>query len=286
LLSFRDGKSAAPSVLQEGIAAAHSKELKDRLVSVALPPNPSPVSSQAAPPRPKPTTPGETAEYALDLVADGKVVAAAALFTVENFPRDKQPDSIQKAYIEVQLQVLRNDADHLNCADALRGVASIGAGETAVPFTLNGFGALMNGARFQYYLGAVENLCGKAKAARQRWNQVARMKPEIFSPDFSFPVVAAQSLAAKGKGPKIQPWLDEVSKALDSAGGTAKGTLLYSKGVLLLAMGQEVPGLAKFEEGLAIGAFEDGARAPDSGMSRYLSNLVLWEARKTDPQNK
>jgi tetratricopeptide (TPR) repeat protein len=288
LLSSKDGKAAAPSVLQEGIAAAPSKALKALLAQSAAPaPKPpseaatgaAAVSGAANAATQKPSTPAEIAEHALSLAADGELVAAVALFTAENFPQEKQSESVRMAYLEIQLQALRSGAAHHSCAEALRGVASIGGKDESVPFTLGGFGDLMKSARFQYYLGAVESLCRKSRAAHQRWSEVARMTPEIFSPDFSFPAVAAQSLAAKGKGPKIQPWLDQVSKALESATGDVKGTLLYSKGVLLLALGEESAGLAEFEEGPAIGAFQEGAKAPDFGMSRYLNNLVLREAR-------
>jgi len=127
----------------------------------------------------------------------------------------------------------------------------------------------MTGARFQYYLGAVEALCGDVAAARRRWSKVAKMTPGISSPDFTFPIVAAQNLAAKGKGPDIQQWLDKVSAALASAGDEAKGTLLYSKGLLLLAHD---------EEPSAIVAFQEGAEATDHQLSRYLNSLVLREA--------
>jgi hypothetical protein len=194
---------------------------------------------------------------------------AGALFTAENFPRERQPDSIRQAYIEVQLQLLRDQAAHHKCTDALKGAEAIGSEDKTLPFTLYGFEAFMKGARFQYYLGAAEALCGDVGAARRRWSKVAKMTPGISSPDFTFPIVAAQNLAGKGKGPDIQPWLDKVSAALASAGDDAKGTLLYSKGLLLLARG---------EEASAIGAFQEGEQAPDRQMSRYLNSLVLREA--------
>ena len=100
------------------------------------------------------------------------------------------------------------------------------------------------------------------------------MTPGISSADFTFPLVAAQNLAAKGKGPDIQPWLDKVSAALQSASDEIKGTLLYSKGLLLLAGGDEAS---------AIAAFQEGAQAPDHQMSQYLNNLVLREANLAAP---
>jgi tetratricopeptide (TPR) repeat protein len=282
LLSSKDGKSTALSVLQEGMAAAPSKELKAllALTPAAAPapkasPGPAsgapPTVSPAAPPPPKLTTPAETAGYALDLTVDAALSQAAAVFTAENFPQERQPDNIRQAYIEIQLQRLRDDAAHHKCTDALKGAEAIGSDNKDLPFTLYGFDAFMKGARFQYYLGAVEALCGEAGAARRRWGKVAKMTPAISSPDFTFPIVAAQNLAAKGKGPDIQPWLDKVSAALESAGPEGRGTLLYSKGLLLLARGDEAS---------AIAAFQEGAQAPDHQMSRYLNSLVLREANQ------
>jgi hypothetical protein len=259
--------------MREGIAAAPSKELKDLLASAAplrkASDGPELAAPTPTPPRPKPANPAEMADYALDLMANAELSGAAALFTARNLPQEKQPESIRRAYIEVQLQLLRNFAAQHKCTDALSGAEKIGSEDKYLPFTLYGFDALMKGARFQYYLGAVEALCGDVGAARRRWTKVAKTTPAISSPDFTFPLIAAQNLAAKDKGPDIQPWLDKVSAALKSAGGEAKGTLLYSKGVLLLAHG---------EEESAIAAFQEGAQAPDHEMSRYLNNLVLREA--------
>jgi TolA-binding protein len=289
LLSSKEGKNAALSVLQEGIAAAPSKELKDLLALATLPPKASPAPASSTPavvsplaarvapsavspdasPHPKLTTPAEIAAYALDLTADAALSQAAELFTAQSLPREKQPDSIRQAYIEVQLQLLRGEAARHHCTDALKGAEAIGNEDKNLPFTLYGFDAFMKGARFQYYLGATEALCGDVGAARRRWSKVAKMTPAISSPDFTFPIVAAQNLAAKGKGPDIQPWLNKVLGALASAGDDSRGTLLYSKGLLLLARG---------EEPSAIAAFQEGEQAPDHQMSRYLNRLVLREA--------
>jgi tetratricopeptide (TPR) repeat protein len=279
LLSSKGGKTAGLSVLQEGIAVAPSKELKDLFALAAFSPKASNGAALGAPPAvgPKPTTPTEMARYALNLAADGVLDQAAAEFTAQNFPQEKQPDAIRKAYIEVQLQFLRDQAAHHKCTDALKGAEAIGGEDKNLPFTLYGFDAFMKGARFQYYVGAVEALCGDAGAARRRWSKVAKMTPGISSSDFTFPILAAQNLAAKGKGPDIQPWLDKVSAALASAGDDARGTLLYSKGLLLLARG---------DEGSAVVAFQEGAQAPDGQMSRYLNNLVLREANLAVPAPK
>jgi hypothetical protein len=94
------------------------------------------------------------------------------------------------------------------------------------------------------------------------------MTPPIASSDAAFPFVAAHDLAAKGAAPDVQPALDKVAQALASAEPGEKGTLLYSKGILLLAKG---------DQAAAQRAFQEGASAADHGMSQYLNNLTLRE---------
>lgn len=129
----------------------------------------------------------------------------------------------------------------------------------------------MKGARFQYFLGAVESLCGLSKEARRRWASVAKMTPDVASSDFAFPAVAAQNLS---KAIDLQPLLDKIGRALDAASGESKGVLYYSKGILLLAKG---------DEGFAIAAFAAGVKAPDRDFSQYLNQSALVEASRAAP---
>jgi len=279
LLLSPEGKNSALSILREGMDAAPSnQELKDLMASAIAPPKaPSGPGTSPAAAGPsttggsspaKPSSPVELALFLLSKVAQGEVSAGSG-FTAESFPQEKQPDIVRQIYIELQLQVLRRQSAEHSCGEALKGVESIGNENKAVPFTMYGFDKWIKGARFQYYLGAVEALCGDEKAAHRRWSRVEKMTPPLDSSDAAFPIVAAQNLAAKGKGPDIQPWLDKIAQALASGEPDAKGALLYSKGILLLAKG---------DEAAAYVALQAGAEAPDHGMSQYLNSLALHEA--------
>lgn len=287
LLLSKDGKSAAVSILREGTEAApSSKELKDLMAEAIAPPKsaPKPAATPAGGPTSgsapagarraaanpsgaRPSSPVALAASLLSQAAMGDMSAINS-FNAANFPQEKQPDSVRQIYIELQLQrLLALSASH-TCDQALRGVETIGDLDKAVPFTLYGFEQWMKGARFQYYLGAVEGACGDEKAARRRWGKVAKMTPPAASPDAAFPFVAAHDLAAKGTAPDIQPALDKVTQALAGAGPEQKGVLLYSQGILLLA---------KSDEAAAMGAFQKGADAPDHDMSQYLNARMLRE---------
>jgi hypothetical protein len=291
LLLTQDGKSTAVAVLREGIEAApSSKELKDVMAEAMAPSKTPPTSAPLPAPKSAPAPGGGNPAdrtlanggaskaaspvwLAADLLAKAAMGDANASygFTRDAFPQAKQPDIVRQIYIELQLQRLRRLSGTLKCTEALRGVETIGDENKAVPFTMYGFEEWIKGARFQYYVGAVEKACGDEKAARRRWGKVAKLAPAVTSPDGAFPLLAAQSLAPQGKGPDLQPWLDKVTQALAGADPDVKGALLYSKGILLLAKG---------DEAAARLAFQEGAAAPDHAMSGYLNNLVLQETSR------
>ena len=97
------------------------------------------------------------------------------------------------------------------------------------------------------------------------------MTPDIASPDFAFPLVAAQNLS---KAVDVRQFLDKVGRALDAASDESKGVLYYSKGILLLAKGDERG---------AIAAFAEGVKAPDRQFSHYLNQSALVEASRAGP---
>jgi tetratricopeptide (TPR) repeat protein len=273
----KEGKGAAVSLLREGVQANPSnQELKSLLAEAIAPPKAASAqpgsagTGSAGAGGKKPAAPAELAASLLSRAALGDNSAAGS-FNAENFPQDKQPDSVRQIYIELQLQALRRlMADH-KCGEALPRVETIGNEDQSLPFTLYGFDEWMKGARFQYYLGAIEAGCGDQRAARRRWAKVAKMNAPVSSPDFAFPLVAAQNLASKGRGPDAQPLIDKADAALAQTDAD-KGVLLYSKGILLLANGDEQKAFA---------AFQQGADAGGAGMSHYLNALALHEAQAT-----
>jgi hypothetical protein len=277
LLLFAEKRPEALAILQEGLFLNPSDKALKTALDGALHPPSAPATVSAAPASlaaavKNPGTPEEQAMQALARTADGEP-GTSSLFNARDFPREKQSDIVRWAFIEVQLQTVRRSAARKDCTAALRGVDSIGGEDKSLPFTLQGFEPFMKGARFQYFLGAVESLCGQSKSAKSLWSKVAKMTPNIASADFAFPAVAAQNLAEKGAPPDLTPWLDKIDKAIENETGS-KGLLCYSKGILLLAAGSERA---------AVAAFAEGVKEPDRDFSRYLNQAALVEASRAAP---
>ncbi len=270
LLLSPEGKPQAVAILKEGVALhPDDATLKSLLAGSSAPaPKPPLAAAPAAAGAKLASDPAGIAARALELTANGESVLG--MFNGRDFPEERQPESVRWAYMEVQLEYLRRLAAQKNCGAALAGVDNIGAEDRYLPFTAEGFDAFLKGARFQYYLGAVEALCGQTGAARRRWSRVARMAPAVTSADFAFPAVAAQSAASKSQSPDLGPWLDQLGKAAGE-NSDALGMLDYSKGILLLAAGDERG---------ALDAFSQGARQPDHDFSQYLNKLALGDAQR------
>jgi tetratricopeptide (TPR) repeat protein len=270
LLLFETRRAEAVAVLTTGVSLHPSDAtLKNLLAGAAKRPGAPPAPEVTpAPVNKTVASPTQTAAEALKLAANGE--NGIGVFTAGNFPQRTQPEEVRWAYIETRLQTLRRAAASKDCATALPGVASIGAAVPDLPFTHDGFEALVKGARVQYFLGAIEALCGKADAARSRWADVARLSPALDTADFPFPAVAAQSLASKGRKANLAAPIHRIAEAIQ-AGGLSKGMLAYSKGILLLASGNEPAALESFAEGAAL---------QDRDNSQYLNRAALAEARR------
>jgi hypothetical protein len=271
LLLFEPRRAEAAAVLEAGLSLHPSDPaLKTLLAGAMKRPGAPPAATEAAlsPVNTTLASPAETAAAALNLVAEGE--NGMGMFTARNFPQQTQPEEVRWAYIETQLQALRRAAARRDCGTAMPGVAAIGREDPALPFTHEGLDALVKSARVQYFLGAVESLCGQPASARSRWAKVAGLAPSLDTADFAFPAVAAQSLAVKGREADLASPLHRITEAIQ-AGEVSKAMLDYSKGILLLASGNEPA---------ALGSFTEGAALPDRANSQYLNRAALAEARR------
>jgi tetratricopeptide (TPR) repeat protein len=276
LLLLPGKKTEALAALREGVAANPTdKAIKAALQDALHPPLEAAGTTAARaggrPPMKKPETPIEFATMALSQAAEGQ--PQLSIFNPRNFPDETQPPAVLQAYVEVQLQAIRVRAARKECASALTGMDSIGMEDRDLPFTMRGLDTYTNGARSQYYLGAVESLCGLSKDARRRWSKVAKMTAAVDSPDFAFPAIAAQSLGLEGEAADWDALLDKVAAAMDEK-PEANSALNYSKGILLLAKG---------DERAAMTAFASGANSPRRDFAWYLNRLALVEASHAGP---
>jgi len=192
---------------------------------------------------------------------------AVVLFNEANFPKEKQPDAVRRAYIEVQLQRLLDLAHRGKCHDALADLETLGDEDTNIPFTLYGFGSFMKSAHFQYYLGVVENACGDEKAAKKRWSKLSRSSEPIDSVEYVYPYLAAKSLGETDARPKIDAALQTLKK---TASNDSRPAMAFSQGALLVAAG-------KTDEADVL--LQKSAQAADSFV-QYLSLAVMAEASR------
>ena len=89
------------------------------------------------------------------------------LFNARSFPSEKQPQIVRGALSRCSCKRFGGSAARQDCAAALGGVDSIGGEDKSLPFTLQGFEPFMKGARVQYFLGAVESLCGQGEICKK-----------------------------------------------------------------------------------------------------------------------
>ena len=183
-------------------------------------------------------SPKEAAAYALGLAARGKLAEAATVFDAANFPGEKQEEDVREAYIEIQAQGMLALARGRKCTEAIAAGDAIGNENPNLPFTFHGFGAILKGLRFQYYFAALEALCGNDKSAKKMWSKLAKSGKDVSDVDFSVPFLAAAMLGPDEARPRVEAALEQVNRAL-SGGSKERSTLLYSRGMLLRALGRE-----------------------------------------------
>jgi tetratricopeptide (TPR) repeat protein len=271
LRDMKGDKAAALAIMAEAPKPPPTAPASNETEGNPPPAIPPPASAPTA--IGKGASPRDVANAALMNVAGGHLMDGKGLFTAQNFPQEKQPADVRKAYIEVQLQALRADVANRHCELVETGFETIGAEDRGLTFTMYGFEAFMKEARFQYYLADLEAACGERKTARKRWTKLAKDNPEEAgaSPteDFPFPALAAARLDPAEAKARLQAAESAVEKRLAAAEAENRGLWLYSQGMLLMALGQREN---------AVAAFEQGAKAMDRGESQYLNLLALREA--------
>jgi predicted Zn-dependent protease len=262
LLDVKEDPVAALSVLQEGRRLdPEDPEISEALTRLGktLPAAVSPRAQEL------PTeASGQLADRALvrsALDPDG----AIALFTATTFPKDKQPDAVRRAYIEVELQRLLVRAHNGQCSEALDGLWTLGAEDKGLAFTFYGFGAFIKSPHFQYFMAEIESACGAGKAAQKRWGKIARTSQPIDSIDYAFPLLATRRLGESDAQRNIAAAV-QAARSRTPADGS-RMDLVFSQGVLQLAAGQT-------EEGAAL--LQQAAKADDP-LVRYLSLVTLRE---------
>lgn len=262
LLNVKKDNRQAESVLQEGLAAhPGNADLLRLMAGISRAPAPektapsapaAAVAPAAVPaekrtPPPRFNSPGEAASFALTLLADRDRSGAQAIFSVQNFPQDKQPLEVRQAYAELWMQNMLAEALPGKCDEVAAGIENFAPENHDLPFTFHGFGDISKQLRLQFYFGLAEWLCGDRKAAERRWGRIAKAKAPASSSDFAFPALAASVIDPAGSQRAVETAIESVR----GGGPPEKGLRLYVEGMLLRAAGRSEEALARFREGAA-----------------------------------
>jgi tetratricopeptide (TPR) repeat protein len=202
-----------------------------------------------------PKSPAEVVTLALRIAASGDISGAMSYFTPANFASAKQEDAVREAYIELRLRSLMANKQ---CA----GLAGLEAPDPRLPFTAGGFGEFTKGARFQYLVGTMEASCGNEAAARKRWEQVSKADAGITTTDYAYPMLALTKLDPNVGRARSRTSLGFLTRQLGTAAANHQGAMLYSQGLLLLAIGKQAE---------AMSSFQAGAEAGSAGLVEFLN---------------
>jgi tetratricopeptide (TPR) repeat protein len=234
-------------------------------------PRPGPAAATApAPPSQQLPPQGLVALASSAMVRSSSENAGSAFsaFDPRLFTAEKQPETVRRAYIEVQLQKLLVNSLFLErCAAVLNGIDALGEEDKSLPFTFHGFGGYMKAAHFQYYLGIVEANCQQMKSARRRWTKVSRMKESLPSAEFVFPLLAAARSGSADAQAKAAAGLEAV-RTTQAADASSRLSLVYLEGILLHITGNDAEASRKLQEVV---------RSEGDPTLQYLAQLGLRE---------
>ncbi len=213
-------------------------------------------------------SPLEVATSALLQAGAGQSAQAVQLFDPSVFKAEKQPNEVRRAYIEVQLQAVMGKARSGPPLAVLAALDKLGAEDTNLPFTFNGFNAYFNAPHFEYFSALIEAACRDEKASRKRWTRISKMSAPLGSPEYAYPLLSASRIAPEEAKPKIAAALASVREAMGKANEPSRSSLQFSEAMLLHAAGQE---------GEAAGRLEKLAHESTDSWIQYLALVGLRE---------
>ncbi|HVN82201.1 MAG TPA: DUF5107 domain-containing protein [Terriglobia bacterium] len=206
-------------------------------------------------------------KLALTLAECGRPEEADRLFANRTFIREEFGTNIREVYLEIQLQKALASARQKKFEQARNLIQMMHKEIPGLAFTRDGLDPFLQGARFQYYLGEIESLCGNQQAARDFWQKAAK------SQDYRqlyFAYLASRQLGTIDE----TAWRDKMrkgataAKSYASGGGHFPGMAIYAEGLLMKALGQADEGNRLLQEALYL---------PDKRMSHYLSRAALQQ---------
>jgi hypothetical protein len=169
--------------------------------------------------------------------------ASGTLPDIGKIPDADEPAEVRQAYIEVQLQRLLSLAQSKKCDEALSGIDGLGN---------NGFDKFVKYPHFQYYLGVVEERCGREKAARKRWSRITIRKDRLPAAESVFPYIAAALVDPAGTKDDTAAALRSIETEIGKPENASHTWLLFAQGMLMRVAGYQQKGLEILKTSSAI----------------------------------
>ncbi|HXN96145.1 MAG TPA: DUF5107 domain-containing protein [Candidatus Acidoferrales bacterium] len=203
-------------------------------------------------------------ELALNRAEKGDYSGAIELFRNRFFGSEEGGTNVRQVWVEVKLQEALGLGRSGHCEDAVATARALGSPVAGLSFTQDGLQPILNSARTNYLLGELSSECGQKEEAERRYRLSAQMTD-------ASDAVWAWASAKKLSGYNPALWQERLSSALSRAESNARtgdhqSWLLYSVGVLQIALGRGVQGQASLRESLLL---------PENRMSYHFSRLAI-----------
>jgi hypothetical protein len=169
-------------------------------------------------------------------------------------------------WIEVKLAQALGLGRAGRCQDALAAAKSLSSPVAGLAFTEDGLKEIVESARTNYLLGDLFAVCGQ-KAEAEKHFQLASQLPENSQPETS-QLVWKWAAARKRAGYDPASWHERLAAALFDSNSRANtsGWLLYTKGVLQIALGRQEVGEVSLRQTLLL---------PETHNSHHFARLAL-----------
>jgi tetratricopeptide (TPR) repeat protein len=207
-------------------------------------------------------------ELALSRAEAGDYDGATRLFQNRFFGREEGGTNVRQVWVEVKLAQALGLGRAGRCQDALAVAKGLGSPVAGLAFTKDGLKEIVEYPRSNYLLGEVFAVCGRKAEAEKRY-QSGSQSPDNSKPEASQIV---WKWAAARKRTEYYPtlWHERLTAALSEVDSNSRadtsGWLLYTKGVLEIALGRQQDGESSLRQTLLL---------PETHMSHHFVRLAL-----------
>jgi tetratricopeptide (TPR) repeat protein len=207
-------------------------------------------------------------ELALSRAETGDYDGATRLFQNRFFGREEGGTNVRQVWVEVKLAQATGLGRAGRCQDALADANGLGSPVKGLAFTEDGLKEIVESARTNYLLGDLSAFCGQKAESEKRY-RIASQSVEISQPEAS-QIVWKWAAARKRTGYDPALWHGRLAAALSQVESSSRadtsGWLLYTKGVLQIALGRQQEAELSLRQTLLL---------PETRLSHHFARLAL-----------